>query len=155
MFEECKLEGDFKLSSGLKSNVFYDFDLLTPKQVLEYVDKLCSAINEHANVRKFDYVAAPAIGGIIPGFLVAGEFGVPLVIVEKDGTIRGVKNGAVTTGVPRTFLIVDDVTASYKTGKRIAELLSPDKPVGIASYIFRGKKATQGTVYLEQKEVEK
>lgn len=145
MFEEARIEGDFTLSSGKKSTVFYDFDRVPPAQLLKYADQLCDKIKESGI--KFDYVVAPAIGGIILGWLVAGEAGVPLVIVDKDNKTRG------TWPDKSKFIVVDDVISSYETIKRMRDLFS-DRLVGAAGFIFRGKKILPNTIVLEHKEVE-
>lgn len=144
MFEECTL------TSGERSSVFYDFDLLSPRELLEYVDKLCIKLQG----MPFDFVVAPAIGGILPGWLVAGEFGKRLVIAEKDGgAFRGLEK---VTG--SQYLVVDNVISTYGTVKKLAENLTMiDKKytcVGIAAFIFRGKKLGKNTYVLEHKEVE-
>jgi len=147
MFEECRIEGDFTLSSGKKSNVFYDFDRLTPRELLEYVDKLCLKLQGI----DFDFVLAPATGGILPGWLVAGEFGKRLVIADKDGKCyRGLDK---VEG--KNYVIIDDVISTYGTAKRVAEGLGIEyKCVGIAAFIFRGKKLSKNVHVLEHKEVE-
>lgn len=155
MFDECKLEGDFILNSGKQSNVFYDFDLLSPRELLEYVDKLCIKLQGV----KFDFVVAPALGGILPGYLIAGEFGKRLVIADKNGKFRGL-----TKVVGSQYIIVDDVISTYGTAKKIAEaMLALQKDysvpkftcVGVAAFIFRGEKMIKNTHVLEHKEVEK
>ena len=154
MFEECRIEGDFLLSSGKKSNVFYDFDLLEPRQMLEYVDKLCIKLQG----LDFDYVVSPAIGGIIPGWLVAGEFGKKFLSVDKESKLRGWPYTAIDATLPQQkakYIIVDDVISTYGTAKRIAEAIPTFKCVAIAAFIFRGNKLLKHTYVLEHKEEEK
>lgn len=146
MFEEVRVEGEFTLSSGRKSTVFYDFDLASPQQFLKWADQLCDKIKESGI--KFDYVVAPAIGGIILGWLVAGEAGVPLVIVDKDGKTRG------QWPDKSRFIVVDDVISTYGTIKRVAGMFG-DLCVGAAGFIFRGEKMLPKTIVLEHKEIEK
>jgi orotate phosphoribosyltransferase len=145
MFEEARIEGDFTLSSGKKSTVFYDFDRVPPQLLLQWADQLCDKIKSSG--LKFDYVVAPAIGGIILGWLVAGEAGVPLVIVDKDGKTRG------NWPDKSKFIVVDDVISTYDTIKRVASIFS-DKCVGAAGFIFRGKTLLSNTIVLEHKEIE-
>lgn len=146
MFDECKLEGDFILNSGKKSTVFYDFDLLTPQELLAYADKLCVKLQDV----EFDFVVAPALGGILLGWIVAGEFGKRLVIADKNGKMRGVEKVEGTR-----YLIVDDVISTYGTAQEVAKNLPAYSPVGVAAFIFRGKKLGKSTYVLEHKEVEK
>lgn len=147
MFEECKLEGDFTLTSGKKSNVYYDFDLLTPQELLGYADKLCVKLQG----AQFDFVVAPALGGIILGWLVAGEFGKRLVIMPKEEPPRGLTK---VTG--SQYIIVDDVISTYGTMKKVAEAMGKKYTcVGLGAFIFRGKKLLKNTYVLDCKEVEK
>lgn len=61
MFEECRAEGDFVLSSGRKSNFFYDFDLLQPDKTAEYIQLLVNKIPKQIKCQA-DFIAAPALG---------------------------------------------------------------------------------------------
>jgi len=134
MFEECRLEGDFTLTSGRKSKVFYDFDLLMPREAAQYIEQLVSQVPEDF-WDKVDFVAAPALGGIVPGFLVAFAKQKPFVVIDKEGKRRGPE---FQTG---RYLIVDDVITSFKTANLVQESLSGMEVVGVAAYIFRGSRA--------------
>lgn len=155
MFESVRLEGDFTLSSGRKSNVFYDFDLLKPEEHLAASFKLtnlCEGLSA-------DTIIVPALGGIIPGFLMAGAKNANLTIVTHDNKIKGRKPGF-------SFLVVDDVITSFGTIDRIVDLVRSEcgrvHLVGVASYIFRGseedleegKKKYKEIRFLERKEIE-
>jgi orotate phosphoribosyltransferase len=135
VFEECKLEGSFILSSGKKSNVFYDFDLLSPHETAQYVKQLVN--NIPANVfEEIGFVACPALGGIIPGFLVAFAKNKPLVIVDKEGKVRGPE---FKTG---KYLIIDDVITSFGAANRVRSALGEGNVAcGVGAYIFRGSWA--------------
>lgn len=148
LFEHIKLEGDFTLNSGKKSNVFYDFDLLSPHELVGAVERLIEKIGE-SNV-EFDFVVAPAIGGIIPGWMVAGSFAKPFIIVDGAGKVRG---RPVEAG---KFLVVDDVVSTYGTVKRMEETLNGEL-AGVASFIFRGEDVDKKifALFLERVEVEK
>jgi len=147
MFEECKLEGEFTLTSGKKSTVFYDFDLLTPQELVGYVDKLCVKLQQV----KFDFVVAPAIGGIIVGWMVAGEFGKRLVIADKEGKLRGIEKVEGTQ-----YIVVDDVISTYGTIKKVANRLNPPyQCVGVGALVFRGDTKLNNTFFLAHKEIEK
>jgi orotate phosphoribosyltransferase len=131
MFEECRLAGDFTLSSGRKSSVFYDFDLLKPMEAAAYVEQLIHQIPDDV-FRRVDFVASPALGGIIPGFLVAFAKKKPLVVVDKEGKLRGPDFRA------GSYLIVDDVITSFKAAKFVKSSLPGMRCLGVAAYIFRG-----------------
>jgi orotate phosphoribosyltransferase len=153
MFEECRIEGDFTLTSGNTSEVFYDFDLLTPREAAEYVEQLLRQMEPVFDWDTVDFVATPAVGGIVPAFLTCFAKDKPLVIIDKEGNLRGPE---FSTG---NFLIVDDVITSFKAVNRIIEALPESKCVGAAAYIFRGSHeslSTQGFIshYLARKEQE-
>lgn len=158
MFEETRIESKegFTLSSGRKSGVFYDFGLLKPQQVLTYVEQLAKLLE---NV-KFDFIATPAYGGIIPAFILAGEFGVPYAVLDKTGKLRG--------KLPESgrYVIIDDVLTSGKAAMEVYKAVRQDNKkrmlVGVYSYIFRGTDADLEQLqqftkigYLERKEEEK
>ncbi len=136
MFEECRIEGDFTLSSGLSSKVFYDFDLLSPKEAASYVEQLLAQMDGFSfDWSKVDFIATPALGGIIPAFLVAFAKDKPLVIVDKENNPRGpvFKGG--------NFLVIDDVITTFAAADRVAKSLPESTCVGVVAYIFRGSHA--------------
>ena len=152
MFEECRLEGAFSLSSGRKSTVFYDFDLLKPSEAAEYVQQLLQQIPKET-IRAANFIACPAIGGIVPGFLVAFATGKPLVIVDKEGKVRGPEFKA------GKYLIIDDVITSFQAANRVRAALPGMEVLGAGAYIFRGtwddlKKQDYPAFYLARKESE-
>jgi orotate phosphoribosyltransferase len=156
MFEECRLEGEVTLSSGRKSDVFYDFDLLHPRETANYAERLVREIPEHL-WNEIDFIASPALGGIVPGFLVAFAKQKPFVIIDKEGKSRGPQ---FDTG---RYLIVDDVITSFKAANLVRDSLSRSAPgleaVGVAAYIFRGSRDDLGkqkypAFYLARKEQE-
>ena len=154
LFEECRLTGDFTLSSGRQSQVFYDFDLLRPRETIRYADQLFRTVPREV-VRETNFIACPALGGIVPGFIVAGAADRPLIIVDKEGNCRGPK---VQGG---SYLIIDDVLTSFKAANFVrAAFPSPKfKCLGVAAYIFRGsngdlKKQDIQVYYLARKEQE-
>lgn len=153
MFEECRVEGDFKLSSGNTSDVFYDFDLLTPREAAEYVEQLLRQMEPVFDWDEVDFIAAPAVGGIVPAFLASFAKDKPLVIVDKEGNPRGPEFG---TG---NYLVVDDVITSFKAANRVVEALPESNCLGVAAYIFRGSyedlnKQSFKSYYLARKEQE-
>jgi orotate phosphoribosyltransferase len=133
MFEECRLVSKkFTLSSGRESCVFYDFDLLSPREAAEYVDQLLKQMEPVFNWDEVDFIATPALGGVIPAFLVAFAKDKPLVIVDKGDNLRGpeFKSG--------NYLVVDDVISSFNACNLVVSVLPGANCLGVAAYIFRG-----------------
>lgn len=152
MFEECRIEGDFTLSSGRRSIYLYDFDLLLPREAAHYSELLLQSVPTDIK-RVVDFVATPAIGGIIPGFLIAFALARPLVILDKEGHLRGPD---FQTG---SYLLVDDVETSFTQANRVRAALKNNRCLAIACYIFRGNgvdltKQDVPVYYLERKEEE-
>jgi orotate phosphoribosyltransferase len=152
MFEECRLEGDFKLSSGRKSPYFYDFDLLSPEEAAAYAKELIDTLPKEM-LDGIDFIASPAIGGITIGFLVAFALNKRFVIIDKDNTPRGTDFRA------SRYLVVDDVITTYQAVRRVEEALVDNQCVGAAAFIFRGDlddmaKQEFPTFFLSRKEQE-
>lgn len=156
MFEECRLEGNFTLSSGRKSNVYYDLDLLQPREAALYVEQLVNLVPKEV-WDAVDFIASPAVGGIIPGFLVAFAKQKPFVIIDKEGESRGPQ---FETG---RYLIVDDVITSFKAANLVRDILTRSserlEAIGVAAYMFRGAwddlgKQDYPAFYLARKEQE-
>jgi len=157
MFEECRVQGDFNLSSGRRSSVFYDFDLLSPREAANYVDRALRKFEGSINWQEIDFVVAPAVGGIVPGFLVSFAKDKPLVILDKQDAARGpeFKEGC--------YLIVDDVITSFqaanKARKSMSQISTNLKCMGVLAYVFRGalsdlEKQDVPAYYLSRKEQE-
>lgn len=131
MFEECRLEGEFTLSSGRKSTVFYDFDLLSTEETASYAKLLVDQLPKEI-VEQVDFIASPALGGIEIAFLVAFALKKPRVKIDKEGYVRGpeFKN--------QRYLVVDDVITSYQAVNRVREALGNNKCIAAATFVYRG-----------------
>ncbi len=151
MFEECRLEGDFTLSSGRKSTAFYDFDLLSTEETANYARLLVGELPA-ALVEKIDFIASPAIGGIEIAFLVAFALNKPRVKIDKEGFVRGPEFKS------QRYLVVDDVITSYKAVNKVQEVLGDNQCIGAAAFVFRGLATDVPkefpTFYLARKEPE-
>jgi orotate phosphoribosyltransferase len=153
MFEECRIEGDFNLSSGRKSPYFYDFDLLSSEATMEYVYALAELIPQDLR-DEIDFIATPVLGGIEIAYVLAGILGKPRVkVLTVEERIRG----PVFEG--KNYLIVDDVISSGQAVNKVINILSDNRCIGTAAFVFRG--TSEETLvksfpmyYLEQKEPE-
>lgn len=151
MFEECRLEGDFTLSSGRKSAAFYDFDLLSTEETARYAKLLVEQLPKSL-VEQIDFIAAPALGGIEIAFLVAFALNKPRVKIDKEGFVRGPDFRS------QRYLVVDDVITSYQAVNKVQKALGDNQCVGAAAFIFRGLATDVPTefptFYLTRKEPE-
>lgn len=113
------LEGHFILSSGLRSPVF-----LQKARVFMHADKterLCKALAEKirsAGLGRIDYVAGPAIGGLIPAYETSRHLGVPAIWVEREGGEFKLRRFEIEKGA-RVVIVEDIVT----TGLSIRETI--------------------------------
>ncbi len=113
------LEGHFILSSGLRSPVF-----LQKARVFMHADKterLCKALAEKirsAGLGRIDYVAGPAIGGLIPAYETSRHLDVPAIWVEREGGEFKLRRFEIEKGA-RVVIVEDIVT----TGLSIRETI--------------------------------
>jgi orotate phosphoribosyltransferase len=150
MFEECCIEEEHELTSGKSSPYYYDFDLLSSRETLDYAEKLADLLPESLR-NEIDFVATPIIGGIELAFVVAGILKKPRV---KVLTVEERTRGPKFTG--KKYLIVDDVVSSGQAISKVQTILGDNFCVGAAALIFRGEKEPEDLAffYLEKKEVE-
>jgi len=144
MFENVRVEGR-KLTSGKKSEYFYDFDLLTMVEVNAQAFKLMRMIQD-ARI-DYDFIVAPAIGGIVLGARYSTLTYKPMVITTKEGEIRGKPHG-------KKYIIIDDVVSTYGEVDSVKKMFPNHECSGVAAYIFRGKEKRPNTFVIEDKEVE-
>lgn len=83
---EALLEGHFKLSSGLHSSVYLQCArvMMDPARA----GRLCAAFAEKLKATgvEIDLVVSPAMGGVVVGYEVARQLGVPGIFTERvDG----------------------------------------------------------------------
>ena len=115
------LEGHFVLSSGLHSARYLQCArvLMEPARA----ERLCQALAAKirgAGVGPIDLVASPAMGGVVVGYEMARQFGVPSIFFERvDGQLvlrRGfdIKPGA------RVLMVEDIVTTGLSSRECIA-----------------------------------
>ena len=148
MFDECRLEGDFTLSSGRKSNTFYDFDLLDAYEVNQHAYNLWL---KEIPWESIAFIAAPTIGGIEIAFSMAYWANKPhLKVCTKTGEVRGRKFSG------QNYLIVDDVISTMGTINKVKKILGDNICIGAATFIFRGEKEPSNfpLYYLDRKEIE-
>ncbi len=113
------LEGHFILSSGLHSDKFLQKTLVF--QDAKRTAKLCKALA--AKVRKavkqdFTAIVSPAVGGIIPGYEMGRQLGVPAMYVERvDGKFQLRRNFTLKKG--QKVLMVEDIVSTGVSSRRM------------------------------------
>lgn len=113
------LEGHFILSSGLRSPVF-----IQKARVFMYPDKtekLCRALAAKvraAGLGPIDLIVSPAVGGIVPGYEMGRQLGVPAVWVEReDGQFR-LRRFDIARGA-RVLIVEDIVTTGLSSRETV------------------------------------
>ena len=145
------LEGHFILSSGLHSDVFLQKALVF--QDAKRTAKLCKALagKVRAEVKeKFTAIVSPAVGGIVPGYEMGRQFGLPAMYVERqDGTFHLRRGFHLEKNQP--VLMVEDIVTTGLSSRECLEAIraAGGKPVAAACLIDRsGGRARLGVKFV-------
>jgi orotate phosphoribosyltransferase len=115
-------EGHFVLSSGLHSPVFLQKNLVFMDA--RRTERLCHALARKAEriAGKVDVVVSPAVGGIIPGYEVGRQLGVPSMYVEREGGAFRLRRGFTLEPGARVLMVEDIVTTGLSSRECIASI---------------------------------
>ena len=141
------LEGHFILSSGLHSNRYLQCArvLMDPQRAA----RLCASLAETVRARVgkgVDLVASPAMGGVIVGYEMGRQLGVPAIFFERvDGKLVLRRGFTIPRGA-RVLMVEDIVTTGLSSRECIAGIAEEGGvTVGAACLIDRsGGKADLG-----------
>jgi orotate phosphoribosyltransferase len=141
------LEGHFILSSGLHSDVFLQKALVF--QDAKRTAKLCKALAEKVRAgvkRKFTAIVSPAVGGIVPGYEMGRQLGVPALYVEREGGRFQLRRGFVLEKNQPVLMVEDIVTTGLSSRECLDAIRAAGgRPVAAACLIDRsGGKAKIG-----------
>jgi orotate phosphoribosyltransferase len=143
------LEGHFILSSGLHADVFLQKALVF--QDARRTAKLCKALAEKVRVeikQDFTAIISPAVGGIVPGYEMGRQLGLPAMYVERvEGKFQLRRNFKLTKNQP--VLMVEDIISTGVSSRECIEAIKAagGKPVAAACLIDRsGGKAKVGVI---------
>jgi orotate phosphoribosyltransferase len=141
------LEGHFILSSGLHSDTFLQKALVF--QDAKRTARLCRALaaKVRAEVKqKFSAIVSPAVGGIVPGYEMGRQLGLPAMYVERqDGKFQLRRNFHLDRNEP--VLVVEDIVSTGVSSRECVEAIraAGGRPVAVACLIDRsGGKAKPG-----------
>ncbi|WP_340149851.1 orotate phosphoribosyltransferase [uncultured Sneathiella sp.] len=122
------LEGHFLLSSGLHSDRY-----LQSAKVLMYPDRaaaLCRALADKVKAtlgeNAVDIVVGPAMGGVIVGYELARQLGVPGIFTERENGVFTFRRGFSLKPGARVIMSEDIVT----TGKSSRECIDTIRAAG-------------------------
>ncbi len=145
------LEGHFILSSGLHSDVFLQKALVF--QDARRTAKLCKALA--AKVREqvkadFTAIVSPAVGGIVPGYEMGRQLGLPALYVERqDGVFQLRRGFALKKNQP--VLMVEDIVTTGLSSRECLDAIrkAGGRPVAACCLIDRsGGKARLGVKFV-------
>jgi orotate phosphoribosyltransferase len=141
------LEGHFILSSGLHSDMFLQKALVF--QDAKRTAKLCKALAQKVREEvkaNFTAIVSPAVGGIVPGYEMGRQLGLPAMYVERqDGKFSLRRNFLLKKNQP--VLVVEDIISTGVSSRECIEAIraAGGKPVAVACLIDRsGGKAKVG-----------
>ncbi|MFT3671712.1 orotate phosphoribosyltransferase [Aestuariivirga sp.] len=141
------LEGHFILSSGLRSPRYLQCArvLMDPKRA----ERLCKDLAAKVRAGGFgeiDIVASPAMGGVVVGYEMARQMGVPSIFYERvDGKLVLRRGFEIPAGA--RVLMVEDIVTTGLSSRECIEGITSDggKTVAAACLIDRsGGKADVG-----------
>lgn len=135
------LTGHFRLSSGLHSDRFIQkFRIFEDPSTAEAV---CGALAELLRPARAQVVVSAAIGGIIPGYVVAKALGVRDIFVEKENGVPLLRRGFAIAPGERVAVVEDVMT----TGKSAAEVVRVVEAAG-GGIVAIGAVVKRGTPVL-------
>ena len=130
------LKGHFKLTSGRHSDTYMQSaKLFIDTKQSEIV---CKALAEKLADEKIDLVVSPAIGGILMGYEVARQLGVPNIFAERENGEMTLRRGfAIEKGTK--VVVVEDVVTTGGSVKEVVRLVQSmgAEVVAVASLVDR------------------
>lgn len=141
------LEGHFILSSGLHSANYLQCArvLMDPKRAARLCSELATQVRARISSR-IDLVASPAMGGVVVGYEMGRQLGVPAIFFERvDGRLHLRRGFAIEPGC-NVLMVEDIVTTGLSSRECIVGIADEGgKTVGAACLINRsGGKADLG-----------
>jgi orotate phosphoribosyltransferase len=132
------LNGHFKLSSGLHSDVYFQSALILqhPKEAERLGEELAKKIKE--NNIKVDVVVSPAMGGVVIGQEVGRALGVRAIFTERSEDKVLLRRGF-SVNENEKVLVVEDVITTGLSTREVIEMLrsSGVQVVAVVSLVDR------------------
>jgi orotate phosphoribosyltransferase len=119
LFRECGalLEGHFLLSSGMHSAYYLQCArvLMEPRRAERVCAALIDRLRRELPDLAVDAVVAPALGGVVLGYELARQLGVPSLFVEREGGRFALRRGFTLEPGARLLLAEDVVTTGLSS----------------------------------------
>ena len=140
---DALLEGHFVLSSGLHSPQYVQCAKLLskPNQAKKFINSLASKIKK--NVKSFDLILSPAMGGVIIGYEIGRILKKETIFCERVNKKFKLRRGFFIKKKAKV-LIVEDVITTGKSSMECLKLINKfgGRFIGIACLIDRSKKSS-------------
>lgn len=110
------LKGHFILSSGLHSDTYLQCArvLMDAKRAERLCFELASLVTEKLGKNAVDIVASPAMGGVVVGYEMGRQLGLPAIFCERENGEFVLRRGfAIEKGM--NVLVVEDVVTTGKS----------------------------------------
>jgi len=127
------LKGHFILTSGLHSDTYLQCArvLMDPKRAGKLCSALADKIRNNLAGMTFDLVVAPAMGGVIVGYEMGRQLGVPSIFCERENGVFTLRRGfAIEKGA--RILVVEDVVTTAKSSIETIECIKKHGGVAVA-----------------------
>ena len=143
------LNGHFRLSSGLHSDTY-----LQCARVMMHAgrgERLCKALADKLRAQgagPFDMIASPAMGGVIVGYEMGRQLGVPAMFYERVEGMFTLRRGFAMEPGARC-LMVEDVVTTGLSSRECIRAITADGGVAVAAAALvdrSGGKADLGGV---------
>ena len=128
------LEGHFILSSGLRSSVYMQSAkvLAHPQRAEALCHVLAQTIVAKLGPKPVDLVCSPAMGGVVVGYELARQLGVPSIFTERvDGTFQLRRGFEIPRGAK--VLMAEDVITTGKSSRECIECIERNGGVVIGA----------------------
>ena len=121
--EDALLRGHFRLSSGLHSDTYVQCARYLRQPELAAAAAAALAAQIQAAGLRPDVVVGPAMGGVVIGYELARQLGVPGIFTERDADGQMTLRRGFTIEPGEKVIIAEDVVTTGKSTLEVAKVL--------------------------------
>ena len=121
--EDALLRGHFRLSSGLHSDTYVQCARYLRRPELAAAATAALAAQIKAAGLRPDVVVGPAMGGVVIGYELARQLGVPGIFTERDADGQMTLRRGFTIEPGEKVIIAEDVVTTGKSTLEVAKVL--------------------------------